>query len=183
MSNRLPDQLQWHTLLLPGQHSPRLQTLARQEKTQHLVSNLNTTHSRYPLTYLKVSSTSSSGIFWLGPTAGPSKKSTPELNLCGIGPTLDSSKAFSCSCFGVLLSNPSKTFCIIFCRRKQMTFPSCVSFFSSGTYIFYLLLLRCTDGCWKRAFLVSCVAKRVFRRPCLLALIPRIGREVGFLLL
>ncbi|KAI4741814.1 hypothetical protein E4T50_07802 [Aureobasidium sp. EXF-12298] len=57
MSNRLPDQLQWHPLLLPRQHSLGLQTLARQKETQRLVK---------------------------------------------------------CSCFGGLLSNPSRTFCIIF---------------------------------------------------------------------
>jgi hypothetical protein len=45
MSNRLPDQLQRHHLLIPSQHSPRLQTLACQEKTERLVSDPN-----HPLT-------------------------------------------------------------------------------------------------------------------------------------
>jgi hypothetical protein len=39
MSNRLPNQLQWHNILLPSQHPSRLQTLAREEKIECLVSN------------------------------------------------------------------------------------------------------------------------------------------------
>ena len=41
MSHRLPNQLQRHHILIPSQHSARLQTLARQEKTECLVSASN----------------------------------------------------------------------------------------------------------------------------------------------
>jgi hypothetical protein len=39
MSDWLLDQLQWYHIVLPGQYFARLQTLARQEEIERLVSN------------------------------------------------------------------------------------------------------------------------------------------------